>query len=170
MRAAVTLSAAVLTLVAATLAGASALRPPASSTVAAVPCESAVEVDGVLLCEAAPQRDALVWAGSCGARDLAAPLRSGDAVTLAELCDPGPPAGRGRMPGEQLDALAVPVDLNRAPPAELESLPGIGPSLARAIVDGRPYASVDELRRVPGIGPARLAAVRPRARVIADAE
>nr|WP_276600507.1 MULTISPECIES: helix-hairpin-helix domain-containing protein [unclassified Nannocystis] len=69
------------------------------------------------------------------------------------------------MRGEDLEALAIPVDLNYASAPELESLPGIGPELARRIVEGRPYATVDDLNRVRGIGPARLTAVRPRARV-----
>jgi competence protein ComEA len=34
----------------------------------------------------------------------------------------------------------------------LATLPGIGPSKAAAIIENRPYASVDDLERVPGIG------------------
>ena len=48
------------------------------------------------------------------------------------------------------------LDLNRAGPAELKLLPGIGPSKAAAIVAYRqahgPFASVSELRNVRGIG------------------
>jgi len=44
-------------------------------------------------------------------------------------------------------------------------LPGVGPSLARAIIlertAGGPFRSIDDLTRVKGIGPARLAALRP---------
>jgi hypothetical protein len=153
-----------LTIVAASLAAAGALRTPSSRAATGVPCEFAVQVDGVLLCDDAAPRD---LAGLCGGAARAAPLRSGDAVLRAEQCA-APWRPVGRMAGDDLDALAVPVDLNHASAAELESLPGIGPSLARAIVEGRPYGSVDALRRVPGIGPARLAAVRPRARVDAS--
>lgn len=56
------------------------------------------------------------------------------------------------------------VDLNRASPAALEALPGIGPALARRIVDTRaqrPFSSVEDLERVPGIGPATVARLRP---------
>jgi len=56
------------------------------------------------------------------------------------------------------------IDPNRADAETLEVLPGIGPSLAAAIVAGRasrPYASVAELRRVPGIGPVTLARISP---------
>jgi DNA uptake protein ComE-like DNA-binding protein len=39
------------------------------------------------------------------------------------------------------------VDLNKATPAQLEELPGIGPALAKKIVAGRPYKSVDDLSK-----------------------
>lgn len=48
------------------------------------------------------------------------------------------------------------VNVNTATSAELQELPGIGPVLARAIIDGRPYNSVDDLGRVKGIGPEKL--------------
>jgi competence protein ComEA len=57
-----------------------------------------------------------------------------------------------------------PIDLNRAGVAELETLPGIGPATAAAIVEHRerfgPFASVDDLDQVSGIGPAKLDALR----------
>jgi len=53
-----------------------------------------------------------------------------------------------------------PLDLNRAPAYELERLPGIGEVLARRIIEGRPYSSVDDLLRVEGIGEGKLAALR----------
>lgn len=45
------------------------------------------------------------------------------------------------------------IDINRSSAEALETLPGIGPTLARRIIDGRPYADVYELDRVEGIGP-----------------
>ncbi len=53
------------------------------------------------------------------------------------------------------------IDPNRASPAELEALPGIGPVLAGRLVDGRPYRSDRDLLRVSGIGPATLRRLRP---------
>ena len=47
--------------------------------------------------------------------------------------------------------------------AELETLPGVGPKTAQLIVDGRPYATVDDLLRVKGIGPATLTKIKPLA-------
>ncbi|MEK7291822.1 MAG: helix-hairpin-helix domain-containing protein [Actinomycetota bacterium] len=52
------------------------------------------------------------------------------------------------------------VDLNSATEQQLDTLPGVGPSTARAIVDYRvqhgPFARVEDLLNVRGIGPAKL--------------
>jgi competence protein ComEC len=58
-----------------------------------------------------------------------------------------------------------PIDLNSASQAELEGLPGIGPVLARRIIEGRPYHPVEDLLRVNGIGKARMEKIRPLVRV-----
>ena len=51
----------------------------------------------------------------------------------------------------------------------LDSLPGVGPSRARAIVRYRetngPFHAVQELARVPGFGPAALGRLQGRVRV-----
>lgn len=61
-------------------------------------------------------------------------------------------------------AMANPVDINTAGVSELDSLPGIGPSKAQAIVTYRsengPFASVADLDNVPGIGAATLEGLR----------
>lgn len=52
------------------------------------------------------------------------------------------------------------VNLNRAGVDELDALPGIGPSLARRIVDHRkahgPFRRLEDLRQVSGIGPSKF--------------
>ncbi|PCC67446.1 Helix-hairpin-helix motif-containing protein [Nannocystis exedens] len=142
------------------------LRPTAPALLVRTACDFAVEVDGVLRCDDEAPRDV---AALCGAGSSSAALMHGDAVTRDSLCAATSPRpgtdGWSRMRGEDLAALAIPVDLNHASASELESLPGIGPELARRIIEGRPYATVDDLQRVRGIGPARLTAVRPRAQV-----
>ena len=63
---------------------------------------------------------------------------------------------RGERPTE-------PIDLNRASTAELETLPGIGPSLADRIVAARrerPFNSLEDLQRVSGIGPSKAEALQ----------
>lgn len=56
------------------------------------------------------------------------------------------------------------VDLNTADVAALDTLPGVGPATAQAIVDYRTshgrFTSVDQLLEVKGIGPAKLANMR----------
>jgi competence ComEA-like helix-hairpin-helix protein len=52
------------------------------------------------------------------------------------------------------------IDVNRADETALQRLPGIGPALARRIVEARterPFRSLEDLGRVRGIGPATLA-------------
>lgn len=57
------------------------------------------------------------------------------------------------------------LDLNRASAADLQTLPGIGPSKANAIIEHRakygPFRSVDDLLNVKGIGPKLLEKMRP---------
>jgi competence protein ComEA len=61
---------------------------------------------------------------------------------------------------ETKEPLTGKVDLNTAEVAALEQLPGIGPATAKAIVDGRPWKSVDELDKIKGLGKARIAALQ----------
>ncbi len=53
------------------------------------------------------------------------------------------------------------VDLNTAARDELMRVPGIGEATANAIIEGRPYKSIDELVRLKGIGEKKLAKIRP---------
>jgi competence protein ComEA len=55
--------------------------------------------------------------------------------------------------------------LNKAPIEKLETLPGIGPETAKAIIKGRPYKTIDDLGRVKGIGPATIEKIRERSKV-----
>ena len=80
-------------------------------------------------------------------------LRRRAGQSSVQGCPATPPGGGGR------------VDLNRATAKELEALPGIGPSLARAIVEDRrengPFRGVRDLERVSGIGPATARKLAP---------
>ncbi len=54
--------------------------------------------------------------------------------------------------------------------SQLESIPGIGESLAKLIVAPRPYTSVDDLDKVSGIGSNSLESLRPFVKVKGEAE
>jgi hypothetical protein len=126
-------------------------------------CTRAVMVDSLLRCDSEAPVD---LAAVCGPTHPREPIAAGDAIEADVACAQGQPErdapGWGRMPAADLRALTQPVDLNRADLAELRSLPGIGPKIARRIVEGRPYAEVDEVVRVRGIGPKTLERLRPR--------
>jgi DNA uptake protein ComE-like DNA-binding protein len=47
--------------------------------------------------------------------------------------------------GSRSATFTGPLDVNTASLADIEQLPGVTPSMARRIFEGRPYQSVDEL-------------------------
>jgi competence ComEA-like helix-hairpin-helix protein len=75
----------------------------------------------------------------------------------------------GRLPGSKIGLQPKTrgrvIDPNRASQADLETLPGIGPVLARRIMDYRrvhgPYRKIADLRKVSGIGPKKLEKIKP---------
>ena len=64
-----------------------------------------------------------------------------------------------------LSAALAAVNLNTATEAQLDTLPGIGPATAKAIVEYRtqngPFKSVDDLKNVKGIGQKKLDKLKP---------
>jgi len=66
-------------------------------------------------------------------------------------------------------AAAPPLALNSATVAQLDSLPGIGPARAAAIVRERerhgPFTSLEDLARVPGVSPAMVRKLHELVRV-----
>ncbi|MGH9213451.1 MAG: ComEA family DNA-binding protein [Acidimicrobiales bacterium] len=121
--------------------------------------------------------DAVDAAGGAGADadlgrlNLAARLEDGQQVYVPRVGEvPPQPTGAGAAGGGPSDAggdpsAGQPVDLNTATVDELDGLPGIGPSIAQAIVDHRDehgsFTSVDQLVDVRGIGEAKLEQLRP---------
>ncbi|WP_419850281.1 helix-hairpin-helix domain-containing protein [Candidatus Poriferisocius sp.] len=98
--------------------------------------------------------------------NLAAPLSDGEWVyfpRVGETTVPAPIGGSGLADGG-VSVRSGPLNLNTATAEQLESLPGVGPATAAAIVDHRQriggFASVDGLLAVSGIGPAKLEQIR----------
>lgn len=62
------------------------------------------------------------------------------------------------------------VNLNTATLTELETIPGIGATLAKQIVAHRPYTSIDQLVAIRGIGTSSVEKLRPYVKVDGEAE
>lgn len=88
--------------------------------------------------------------------------KSGTSAARSARTGPVLPAGRSKAPPGPAPAS---IDVDVAPAAELDRLPGIGPALAGRIVADReangPFGSVEALQRVRGVGPALAERVAP---------
>ena len=86
--------------------------------------------------------------------------------TAARSSSPG--AARGASGAASRTSSDPPplIDVDQATGEELESLPRIGPALAKRILDDRdangPFGSLEALQRVKGIGPAMAKTLEPR--------
>jgi competence protein ComEA len=100
------------------------------------------------------------------------------AMTLLTGCDAGAPTPDSASDKRAAKPLAekppaegsLRMNINTATLTELETIPGVGESLAKLIVAGRPYTSVDELEKVSGIGPKSLKDLRPYVKVEGELE
>lgn len=155
------------------------IAPPATATQAAPDESQATPAQGLLVHVAGAVRkpglyelpagarvaDAVELAGAKAAADL-------DALNLAEPLIDGvkvlvPRVGEGPVAGASLPldptAPAV-VDVNTANQPTLETIPGIGPVTAAAIIQLRteagPFTAIEDLLDVSGIGPATLESIR----------
>lgn len=150
--------------------------PPPTATPTTVPTASPITVyvtgavaqPGVMLTLPAGSRvfDALQAAGGALPEadlqrvNLAAPLRDGDQIHV-----PAQESGSAELPTPSGGNL---LDVNQADASALETLPGVGPALAQAIIAYReangPFRALEDMDGVPGIGPALLEQFRERVR------
>ena len=101
--------------------------------------------------------------------NLATKVADGDRVHVPRRGEVVAARGPGPPGGASSTSKAPTVDLNSATAEQLEELPGIGPALAKTIVDHRTrhgrFRAVDDLLDVRGIGPAKLDGLRDLVRV-----
>jgi len=64
--------------------------------------------------------------------------------------------------------LAEQIDINTATLSQLDELTGIGPKYAQAIIDARPFSSVDDLAKVKGIGEKTLEKIKSQGLACVD--
>lgn len=97
--------------------------------------------------------------------NLAAPVTDGERIYLpavGEVVESTSGSLGGTSAGSTTSAAVV--DVNSATAEQLDSLPGVGPSTAAAIIARRDeigrFVGIDDLLSVPGIGPAKVDALR----------
>jgi competence protein ComEA len=130
----------------------------------------AARVDDALRLAGGPTRRA-----DLSAVNLAAKVEDGRQILVPERAPRGtaPASGAGAAGGAggagAATPPAAPVNLNTATLEQLDTLDGIGPTLAQAILDFREenggFGSVDDLAQVPGIGEKRMASLREQVTV-----
>ena len=129
----------------------------------------AVQAPGVYRLNAGSRVIDAVWAAGGMATDsnsdainMAAVLTDGERVYVPRVGEVAPVVVSGGSTARSTPT--GPVNLNNATADDLDTLPGVGPATAAAILAYRdqhgPFASVDDLADVRGIGPAKLDALR----------
>lgn len=97
--------------------------------------------------------------------NLARVLVDGEQIVVGVPAPPGVAASAASAPSAGASGPVQLVNLNTADQTQLESLPGVGPVTAQAILEWRSrngsFTAVDELLEVSGIGDATLAEIAP---------
>ena len=159
-----------------------ALQPPPTEAPLVVDVAGAVPRPGVYeFHPGARVKDAIQAAGGLLAEadkssiNLAAPLDDGQRLDIPYLSgmeptpspfsfSPGVGSAAGNSGGQPSSGPVELIDINVATQQELETLPGIGPSLAQAIIDYRnefgPFFSIEDIMFVDGIGPDTFEAIK----------
>lgn len=164
--------------------GAESFAPVTSATAAAGPADSALVVyvsgavrrpgivklrDGDRIADALEAAGGARGSADLGAVNLAARVVDGQQVTVPRRLSAAAGTGAGAAAAAGSGGAGAaggggPVSLASATAEQLEQLDGIGPGLAKKILDFRTqhggFQSVDQLAEVPGIGEKRLESLR----------
>lgn len=96
--------------------------------------------------------------------NLALRLDCNQLIRLPTCAEAAASPGLAIVPASSDSSAGQPIDLNAAGQDELDSLPGIGPSTALAIIEYRrkngSFRSVEDLMKVPGIKESRFSAIK----------
>ncbi len=160
-------------------AGTPGARKPAAGLTVHV--AGAVQRPGVYRVPAGSRADAAVaMAGGVSRRgdgaavNLAAPLQDGQQIVVPRRGERAPAPTGGAAPGPSAASsgaqaagrpgTGAPISLSQATVEQLDTLDGIGPTLAQRIIQYRDshggFRSVEELRQVEGIGEKRFEALK----------
>jgi len=146
------------------------LSPPPTAPPLVVDVSGAVTQPGVY--ELTPDsrvQDAIRAAGGALAEadlaglNLAAPLEDGAAIRVPVRGEtPSPPSRSGEIPVPGVTGGLI--NINTATQEGLESLPGIGPTLAKRVIQYReangPFPNIEAIENVSGIGPGIFEKIR----------
>jgi competence protein ComEA len=93
------------------------------------------------------------------------PPKQSSQSTNYQSSTPIPSQTNGQQKEQLTSNQPTPISINTATQAMIETLPGVGPSLAKRIIDYREgiggFTSINELSQVRGVGPSLLEKIRP---------
>src|SRR6266496_6316420 len=82
-------------------------------------------------------------------------------LSSAPTTSPAPLAASSPSTSKNERLFPAKFDINTVTEKELRLIPGVGPVMARRIIDARPFRSADDLKKVNGIGDKKYEEIRP---------
>jgi competence protein ComEA len=101
------------------------------------------------------------WAANIGGSSAPTPTAATIPSPSVSVPDTASPAASPPSTSKNERLFPAKFDINTSTEKELRLIPGIGPVMARRIIDARPFRSADDLKKVNGIGDKKYAEIRP---------